>query len=79
VTAFECEGCGGRNTHYRVFSGGREYYCPDCEYEGSYPPPEEMDPSERPRAMLLQTEDGRVALKAQMDQELARLRDEAAS
>lgn len=26
-----CQGCGGTNTTYQLFSGGREYYCEDCD------------------------------------------------
>jgi transposase len=31
-----CAECGGVNTVYQAFSGGKEYWCPDCEYEGLY-------------------------------------------
>ena len=58
-------------TTYRVFSGGKEWYCPQCKADGDYP--EDQTP---PRLKLLQSGAGRVALRAQMDQELARRRDE---
>jgi hypothetical protein len=32
----KCAECGGTNTVYQAFSGGREYYCPDCGYDGPY-------------------------------------------
>jgi hypothetical protein len=71
VSDYPCPACGAK-THYQVLSGGREYYCPACGCTGSYP-----DEGEGlPRATLLRTPEGRVALKAQMDQELARLADE---
>ena len=31
-----CAVCGGTNTVYQAFSGGREYWCPDCDYSGPY-------------------------------------------
>lgn len=56
---------------YQVFSGGKEWYCPGCEADGSY------EEGQAPRrAKLLQSEEGRTALRAEMDQETAR-RDDA--
>ena len=60
----------GAPTTYQSFSGGREFYCPSCENNGLYP---EGDGG--PRARLLAQPNGAVALRAQMDQELARRRD----
>lgn len=61
----------GKQTTYQAFSGGREWYCEHCEETGTYPE------GETPRRVqMLQTEAGRVALRAEMDQELARRRDE---
>lgn len=65
-----CTNC-GKETVYQVFSGGKEWYCPHCDMNGEYP--EDETP---PRLKLLQTPEGRIALRAQMDQELARRRDE---
>jgi ribosomal protein L37AE/L43A len=65
-----CPNCENETT-YQAFSGGREWYCEHCEETGSYP--EGAAPR---RAGLLQTEAGRTALRAEMDQELARRRDE---
>lgn len=71
MSSHVCLECGTETT-YQAFSGGREWYCPGCGADGTYPDHME-DP---PRAVLLQTPEGRIALRAQMDQELARLRDE---
>jgi ribosomal protein L37AE/L43A len=58
-------------TVYQVFSGGREWFCENCEATGHYPQ------GQAPRrARMLQTEEGRTALRAEMDQHLAGLRDQ---
>lgn len=31
MTETRCWACGGINTTYTLFSGGREYYCEDCD------------------------------------------------
>lgn len=70
--SYRCPECGGP-TAYKTFSGGREWDCTDyegCGADGTYPEGEEPR-----RAGLLRTEAGRVALGAEMDQELARRRD----
>jgi hypothetical protein len=67
---FRCPFCDAP-THYRMFSGGREFTC-DNHHEGEYP----AEGEDLPRATLLRNgEAGVVALLAQMDQELARRRD----
>lgn len=66
-----CPNCDAE-TVYQAFSGGREWYCEACDNNGLYP----EHGAGLPRATLLRTEAGRIALKAQMDQELARHRDE---
>lgn len=72
MSIFPCPHCGGP-TQYQMFSGGREFYCPACETTGSYPEEGEG----LPRATLLRNgEAGLTALRAQMDQELARRREE---
>lgn len=76
---YPCENCGSVDTCYQLFSGGKEYYCMDCEYIGSYPLIDNLAPEQiakLPRAILLQNPDGHVAIRAQMDQELERLRNE---
>lgn len=63
----------GSPTTYQAFSGGREFYCPACEDNGNYP-----DGEGGPRARLLaEGQDGVALLRAQMDQELARLAEVA--
>lgn len=71
MSARVCPMCGGTDTVYAAFSGGREMFCPACEDNYSIP----GDSGDAPRAVLLRTPAGRVALRAQMDQDLARLRD----
>ena len=71
MSDYPCPACGAE-TRYQVLSGGREYYCPACGCTGSYPDEGEGLPG----ATLLRTPEGRVALQAQMDQELARLANE---
>ena len=69
--AYPCPVCSGP-TQYQMFSGGREWYCPACDTNGEYP----AEGENLPRATLLRNGDaGATALRAQMDQELARLRD----
>lgn len=55
-----CPHC-GTATQYQLFSGGKEWYCPGCEADGSYP--DGVAPS---RAGLLATDEGRAALRQQM-------------
>ena len=63
--------CGALTTYQR-FSGGREFYCEACGQQCDYP---EGDGG--PRARLLnQGPDGVAMLRAQMDQELARVKEE---
>ena len=70
MSGFMCPDCGAP-THYQVFSGGREFVC-DNGHDGQYP----AEGEGLPRATLLRNgEAGVTALRAQMDQELARLRD----
>lgn len=58
MSEHHCPYCGTKSM-YRVFSGGKEWYCPGCEADGSY------EEGEAPRrAQLLQSEDGRTALRA---------------
>lgn len=66
-TCPECDA----ETVYQPFSGGREWYCENCQSNGPYP-----DGQAPRRAGLLQSEAGRVALRAEMDQELAKRRNE---
>jgi hypothetical protein len=56
------------------FTGGRSWQCDneDCGADGNY---DLNSGHPLPRATLLQTPDGVTALRAQMDQELARRRD----
>ena len=77
--AYPCPVCGG-GTQYQMFSAGREWYCPACGSDGPYPAegdgPYPAEGDGLPRATLLRNgEAGLTALRAQMDQELARLRD----
>jgi len=69
VSAYPCPEC-GRPTAYRVFCGGREWVCGHCGADGDYP--EGAAPR---RAALLRTPEGRSALRAETDRELARLRE----
>lgn len=70
MSAHCCPQCGAE-TVYQRFSGGREWYCERCDINGEYPPDGPL-----PRATLLATPEGRVALRAQMDQEIARIAEE---
>lgn len=66
-----CPYC-GTPTSYQVFSGGKEWYCEPCDTNGCYPA------DETPRRLkMLQSPEGVVALRAELDQELARRRDQA--
>ena len=69
----KCPFCKCPDAKYAPFSGGREGHCPDCDDNFSL---SALPEDEQPRATLLQTEAGRIALRAQMDQELARRREE---
>ena len=61
-----CMGCGGQNTCYQSFSGGREYYCSDCDDTFPYQPGEAP-----PRVQMLA--DGRFdELRAEMRAEMDR-------
>lgn len=71
AAAWPCSICGGA-TVYQAFSGGREWYCAACDTTGEYPD----DAPGLPRAALLRTPEGVIALRAQMDQDLARRRDQ---
>lgn len=71
---YPCANCGGP-TFYQLGSGGREWTCTACGATGEY----DLDAPSLPRAVLLQTEEGRVALRAQMDQHLAELREQPPS
>jgi len=64
--AYLCPTC-NNETVYQVFSGGREWYCESCEDSGYYPAGEVPR-----RAQMLQSPEGVIALRAEMDQELAR-------
>lgn len=63
----------GALTRYRMFSGGSEFYCESCGMEALYP---EGDGGPRAR-LLTQGPDGIALLRAQMDQEIARRKDES--
>jgi hypothetical protein len=64
--AMTCRGCDGTNTTYASFSGGREYYCEDCDDNFPY------EPGEAPRRIQM-IADGRFEeLRAEMREELAR-------
>jgi hypothetical protein len=72
VTTFKCPACPGETT-FKTVSGGREWDCLDqaCGADGAYPE------DETPRRLkLLQSPEGVIALRAEMDQELARRREE---
>jgi len=64
VSLTTCTACGGENVTYQAFSGGREFYCRDCE--SAHPYPEELLP---PRLKLLR--EGRIdELRAQLRAEM---------
>lgn len=69
----KCPYCGCNEAVYQSMSGGELGYCPDEDevFELSLLPPDEQ-----PRAVNLQSNTGRIALQAAMDQELAKRRDE---
>lgn len=71
MSGFKCTACGG-DTTYQAFSGGREWLCLDlgCEATGEYP----AEGEGLPKATLLRRPEGVTALRAMMDQELARRR-----
>lgn len=63
-----CGMCGGTNTIYSMFSGGKEYYCSDCDDNAAY------EPGEAPRRVQM-IADGRIAeLRAEMDEHLDSLK-----
>jgi predicted RNA-binding Zn-ribbon protein involved in translation (DUF1610 family) len=75
-SAFLCPVC-GTETRYAPLSGGREYYCPKCDDNGIYPD-KALEGQPLARATLLRDgEAGATVLRAQMNQEIARRRDEA--
>lgn len=61
-----CPDC-GHATVYQVFSGGREFFCPACKCQGTYPAD-----APQPRATLLRTEEGRQQLKAELQRDVRR-------
>jgi hypothetical protein len=64
-----CEACGGANTSYQILSGGREYWCRDCESEFPY-----RDDERPPRLQLMV--DGRWdELRADMEEHFRREKD----
>ena len=65
-----CETC-DRPTVYQSFSGGREFYCLHCDYDGLYP-----DGEGGPRARLLSEPDGAYKLRRQMYDEIAKRKSE---
>ena len=68
MSAHLCPECGGE-TVYRMFSGGREFLCPHCGFDGEY------EAHDVPvRAALLRTEGGRDLLRSEMRQEHTRRR-----
>ena len=61
----KCGMCGGGNTVYAAFSGGKEYYCYDCQDNASY------EPGEAPRRAQMLA-DGRLdELRAEMREHLS--------
>jgi hypothetical protein len=68
-----CPDCHCDEAVYQSMSGGQEGYCPKCNDTFSL---SRLPVDERPLAVLLQTEAGQTALRARMDQRLARLRDQ---
>ncbi len=62
-----CDGCGGSDITYQMFSGGREYYCRACDDRFLY------DSGAAPRRIQM-IADGQMAdLRKEMRDELARL------
>lgn len=68
----KCPECGGGKAMYQVMSGGELGYCPDCDDQFLL---SQLPIDEQPLAVLLKTDAGRVALRANMDQRLAEKRD----
>lgn len=66
-----CPDCGTENNAYQSFSAGREMYCFDHDDTFLI---DDAD-GELPRAILLRTETGRTALRAEMGQYLAAYRN----
>lgn len=65
MSTYLCPYCAGE-TVYQSFSGGREWYCPGCKADGSYP-----EGAAPPRVQLLA--EGRFdELRAEMREELRR-------
>jgi hypothetical protein len=63
MTPHTCWACGGSKTTYALFSGGREYYCEDCDDNFPY------EEGAAPRRVQM-VADGRFAeLRAEMRQE----------
>lgn len=61
--------CGAPST-YQMFSGGKEFYCPSCGTQGTYP---EGDGG--PRARLLTIEDGALKLRRMVYEEMGRRKE----
>lgn len=63
MTETRCWACGGTKTTYALFSGGREYYCEDCDDNFPY------EEGQAPRRVQM-IADGKFAeLRAEMRQE----------
>lgn len=58
--------CGAESV-YQMFSGGREFYCPDCEMQAFYP-----EGKGGPRVRLLAEADGAFKLRRMMYDEIGR-------
>lgn len=66
MAGLKCVECGGTDTQYQAFSGGREYYCSDCDEVWPYAE------GEAPRRVQM-IADGRFEeLRAEMGAELDR-------
>jgi len=69
TTPHRCWSCGGTNTTYAVFSGGREYYCEDCDDKFPY------EEGTAPRRVQM-IADGKFAeLREEMHEHLDRHKD----
>lgn len=61
-----CHSCESDNTQYALFSGGREYWCLECDSDGLYD-----DDSRPPRVQMLV--DGKIdELRQEMNNHLDR-------
>jgi hypothetical protein len=61
----------GAETVYQSLSGGREYYCENCENQGLYPEGEGG-----PRARILTQPGGADIIRAQMDKYFAEQKED---